>query len=83
MRAVLLSPSVRRSTKRICSSAYILIAFSDTISLSADILILSAYAIIVLEYAIRESEEEVYLLLPISYFFVVTSSRCHTLSTTN
>ena len=60
----------------ICSSAYILIAFSDTISLSADILIAPAHSLIVMEHTIKESEEEVYLLLPISYFFVVTSSRC-------
>ena len=83
MWAVLLSSSMRRSTKWICSSAYILIAFSDTISLSAHILIASADSLIVMEHTIKESEEEVYLLLPISYFCVVTSSRCHTLSITN
>ena len=69
--------------KRICSSVYILIAFSDTIRISADILIALAHSLIVMEHTIKESEEEVYLLLPISYFFVVTSSRCHTLSITN
>ncbi|MBB3702702.1 hypothetical protein FHS60_001165 [Alloprevotella rava] len=52
----------------------ILIAFSDTISLSADILIASAEALIVATDRNGEAEDMNIPLLPICYFFVVTLS---------
>ena len=66
----------------IAVSVNILIAFEDTIRLSVHILIASADALIAFLNRIRKIEYEGGRLFSVSCFFVVTSSRCHTLSIT-
>ena len=73
--------SWRKRTSTIYVIANILIAFSDTISLSADILILSTHALIVSTPPPTELNIIHLALSPAFHFSVVTSSRCHTLST--
>ena len=60
----------------------ILIAFEDTIRLSVHILIASADTLIVFLNRIRKIEYEGGRLFFVSCFFVVTSSRYHTLRIT-
>ena len=54
-----------------------LIVFSNTIRLSTDSLILWANTLIVAERTMRQLKQWRYTLFPVSYFCVVTSSRCH------
>ena len=76
-------PQERSQRKSVIEvSVNILIAFEDTISLSVHILIASAEALIVFLNRIRKIEYEGGRLFSVSCFFVVTSSRCHTLSIT-
>ena len=57
--------------------ANIFIAFRNTIRLLADILIASADTLIVVKKEKRKAESTWRHSPPKSYFFVVTSSRCH------
>ncbi|MBB3702735.1 hypothetical protein FHS60_001204 [Alloprevotella rava] len=62
---------------------HILIAFENTIRLSADILIASADALIVAEQTVRKTEAKRIHPLLLFCFRVVTSSRCHVFAIMN